>query len=330
MWRHDKTGPAESVYRICAGGDHRTAGDPTFFVQCAMCNLQRLRGVAHWEVRPEFETYKKHCWFAVAMGKVHVRFEIRAHRLFPCPPACTTYPWMNSTIQNIPLANLALAFIPVLAVIVIIWKWNLGYKNSLYAIFRMLLQLLLIGFFLAYIFDADSPLIVVAVLTVMLFSSSWIALRTMTISRKSLFLKSLGAIAPGGIFILFLTTAGVLRLEPWYSPSYVVPLAGMIFASAMNSVSLAGERLEAEMKRDLSFDEARVIALKASLIPITNSLFAVGLVSIPGMMTGQILSGVSPFIAARYQIMVMCMIFGSAGISAATFLALVRSDFSRR
>ena len=72
----------------------------------------------------------------------------------------------------------------------------------------------------------------------------------------------------------------------------------------------------------MPFLEARKIALQAALIPIVNSLFAVGLVSIPGMMTGQILSGVSPLIAARYQIMVMCMIFGAAGISAACFLWL--------
>ncbi|MHA2032017.1 MAG: ABC transporter permease, partial [Candidatus Kariarchaeaceae archaeon] len=75
------------------------------------------------------------------------------------------------------------------------------------------------------------------------------------------------------------------------------------------------------------YEEARNIALKASLIPITNSLFAVGLVSIPGMMTGQILSGVSPLIAARYQIMVMCMVFGAAGISSAIFLAAIKSNF---
>ena len=94
----------------------------------------------------------------------------------------------------------------------------------------------------------------------------------------------------------------------------------MIFANAMNSVSLAAERLEAETERNVPYDQARNIALRASLTPITNSLFAVGLVSLPGMMTGQILSGVSPLIAVRYQIMVMCMIFGSAGISAACFL----------
>ena len=112
-------------------------------------------------------------------------------------------------------------------------------------------------------------------------------------------------------------------------PSYMIPLAGMIFANAMNAVSLAIERLEAETDRDVPYDRARIIALRASLIPITNSLLAVGLVSLPGMMTGQILSGISPFIAARYQIMVMCMIFGSAGISSSCFLIFVRSDFTR-
>ena len=107
----------------------------------------------------------------------------------------------------------------------------------------------------------------------------------------------------------------------------MIPLAGMIFANSMNSISLAGERLEAEINRNIAYDQARIIALQASLIPITNSLFAVGLVSLPGMMTGQILSGVSPFIAARYQIMVMCMMFGSAGISTAIFLILIKPDF---
>jgi putative ABC transport system permease protein len=80
----------------------------------------------------------------------------------------------------------------------------------------------------------------------------------------------------------------------------------------------------------MDYDEAKKIALQAALIPITNSLFAVGLVSIPGMMTGQILSGVNPPIAARYQIMVMCMIFGSTGISAACFLTMAKSVFIRQ
>ena len=234
---------------------------------------------------------------------------------------------MNNSVQTIPFANLILAFIPAVAVVGILWKWGLGYGDSLYAIFRMLIQLLLVGYFLIFIFKSDSYLIVAGVLAVILFASSWIALRTVKIPRRVLYLKSFCSISVGGGLILLLITQGVLNLQPWYLPSYVIPLAGMIFANAMNSVSIAVERLNAEVERDVPYDKARVIALRASLIPITNSLFAVGLVSLPGMMTGQILSGVSPFIAARYQIMVMCMIFGSAGISSACFLALVRSNF---
>lgn len=237
---------------------------------------------------------------------------------------------MDNSIQTIPYANLALAFIPVIVVILILWKWNAGFKSSVYAIFRMLVQLLLIGYVLAYIFKADSSLVVIMVLAVMLFSASWIALRTMKIPLGQVYLKCFWGIFVGAGAILLLITQGVLNLEPWYLPSYMIPLAGMIFASAMNSISLAGERLEAELNRNIPYHQARIIALQASLIPITNSLLAVGLVSLPGMMTGQILSGISPFIAARYQIMVMCMMFASAGISSAIFLVLIKSDFETK
>ena len=236
---------------------------------------------------------------------------------------------MSSSIQTIPLFNLALAFIPVIAVIVIIGKWQLGYKSSIYAVCRMLIQLLLIGYFLTYIFKTESALLVVAILAVMLFSASWIALRTISIPRKVLYLKSFCPILLGGGIILLLMSQAVLNLHPWYLPSYLIPLAGMIFANSMNSISLAGERLEAEIVRGIPYTQGRTIALQASLIPITNSLLAVGLVSLPGMMTGQILSGVSPLIAARYQIMVMCMIFGSAGISSAIFLTLIKADVKK-
>jgi putative ABC transport system permease protein len=235
---------------------------------------------------------------------------------------------MNQSVPIIPFANLALAFLPVLAVIVILWKWQLGYRHSLYAIFRMLAQLLLIGFVLTYIFQTRWAWVIVAALTIMLFSASWIALRTVSIPRRVLYLRSLLSISVGGGITLVLITQGVLSLDPWYMPSYMIPLAGMIFASAMNSVSLAGERLQAEILNGVGYSQARATALQASLIPITNSLLAVGLVSLPGMMTGQILSGVSPFIAVRYQIMVMCMIFASSGISAAVFLAMVKTEFN--
>ena len=234
---------------------------------------------------------------------------------------------MDNPIEIIPYSNLALAFIPVVLVIIILWQWNISYKNSIYAIFRMLIQLLLIGYALAYIFETDRSWVVLLVLAVMLLSASWISMRTMKLPRRILYKKSLAAIVLGGGLILVLITQGVLALQPWYLPSYMIPLAGMIFANAMNAISLAGERFESEITHSSNYETARNIALQASLIPIVNSLFAVGLVSLPGMMTGQILSGVSPFIAARYQIMVMCMIFGSAGISSALFLYLIKSNY---
>ncbi len=190
----------------------------------------------------------------------------------------------------------------------------------------MLGQLLIIGYFLSYLFKSDNAWVVVSVLSIMVFAASWIALRTTKASRSSFYLKALCSIALGGGINLLIVTQGVLYIDPWYSPRFLIPLAGMIFAAAMNSVSIAAERIETEMKRNAPYIEARGIALKACLIPIVNSLFAVGLVSLPGMMTGQILSGVSPLIAARYQIMVMCMLFASAGISSACFMTMIRSD----
>jgi putative ABC transport system permease protein len=232
-------------------------------------------------------------------------------------------------IQNIPLINLALAFIPVAIAMGIMVKVSLKPGKVLYALCRMLIQLLLIGYFLTYIFNAQGSGVIIAVLTVMVLAASWIALGNVPQHRLALYKSALLATLIGGGFTLALITQLVLELKPWYWPQYMIPLAGMIFANAMNSVSLAAERLIAELQRGVELAQARHIALQAALIPITNSLFAVGLVSLPGMMTGQILSGVSPLIAVRYQIMVMCMTFASAVICAALFLWLVKGVFEK-
>lgn len=228
-------------------------------------------------------------------------------------------------MQTIPIHQLLIAFLPAAFVIVLMWRWRLGYGTALYALARMLIQLLMIGYVLVYLFNSESSLVVSAVLTVMVLAASWIALNTIEAGRVALYRASLLSIALGGGITLLLITQGVLRLDPWYKASYVIPLAGMIFANSMNSISLAAERLHAELQNDCPYLKARNTAFQTAMVPVKNSLFAVGLVSLPGMMTGQILSGVSPFIAARYQIMVMCMIFGSAGISTACFLLLTQN-----
>jgi putative ABC transport system permease protein len=231
---------------------------------------------------------------------------------------------MKSTLHMIPFANLLLAFIPVAAVVGVLYVWSLKSRTALYAVARMLGQLLLIGYILTFIFESNRASIVIVVLSIMLLAASWIALRPIRIRGKEVYAKALVSITVGGLTTLVLITQGVLGLETWYQPDFVIPLAGMIFANSMNTISLAAERFEAETQRGVQYIEARQVALKASLIPRINSFFAVGLVSFPGMMTGQILSGIAPLIAARYQIMVMCMIFGSAGISSACYLFLLK------
>lgn len=234
---------------------------------------------------------------------------------------------MAVSVHSISLVELSYAFVPVFVALAILYYWQLATKHALYALLRMLIQLLLIGYLLTYIFAAEYAGVVSGVIFIMVAASSWIALGTVPKIRMTLYKHAFLAVGVGGGFTLAVMSQIVLGLEPWYHPQYMVPLAGMTFANSMNSISLSAERLSAELSRGVDFATARSISLKASLIPVTNALFAVGLVSLPGMMTGQILSGVSPFIAVRYQIMVMCMLFASSVISAALFLVLSKTIF---
>lgn len=227
-------------------------------------------------------------------------------------------------LYDISNLQLAYAFIPTLLALIIFYRWTAGLGNASYAVGRMLMQLLLIGYALAYIFETEHPLVVLGVLTVMLSAAAWISLNSIGKQRKDWLVKAALAIGVVGMAVLILVTQVVVDVEPWYAPNYVIPLAGMIFANTMNAVSLAAERFMSECEDGLAYEEARRRAFKAAMIPVVNSLFAVGLVSLPGMMTGQILSGVSPLIAARYQIVVMSMLFGAAGLSTAWFLMMLR------
>jgi putative ABC transport system permease protein len=230
------------------------------------------------------------------------------------------------SVQIIPLGRLCLMLLPPAAVVVILLRWSLEPGQALVAIARMLVQLLLVGFGLVFIFESDAAWVVLAVLAMMISVSSWIALRTVSARRRALYGRACAAIAVGGGISFVLVTQLVLDLEPWYYARYAIPLAGMIFANAMTSVSLAAERVYAELDRGVVYEEARRTALAAALIPITNAMLAVGLVSLPGMMTGQILSGIDPLLAVRYQIMVMCMVYAAAGLAAAGFLVSIRPD----
>ncbi len=212
--------------------------------------------------------------------------------------------------------------LPIGFVLFIYMRWTKDTSTLPLALMRMLIQLIMIGYILTYIFSTRSFYLVIVILSVMLLAASIIALRPLAKKGKREYLYALASIFIGASLPLVIIMIAILKPEVWYEPKLLIPLAGMNFANAMNAVSIAAERYESERADKNTYKISRALAIKAALIPIINTLFAVGLVSLPGMMTGQILSGVDPLIAVRYQMMVMLMILSSAGLSAAMYLKL--------
>ena len=165
---------------------------------------------------------------------------------------------MDETITSIPLPRLLIILIPSGIVSFIIYSWTLEWKNYIYAISRMLGQLIIIGYFLSYIFYSNSSLTILFVLMLMAVVASWIALRVLTKKRIILLKYAIIAITIGGGVILYIVTQLLLQLDPWYMPRFMIPLAGMIFSSAMNGVSLAAERLLVEIDKGIIYDDAHL------------------------------------------------------------------------
>ena len=224
-------------------------------------------------------------------------------------------------MELIPIQNLLYMLLPLTVVGYYYYKWTDNSTEILYATLRMVVQLILIGYALVYIFKNNSWYLGFFIIVFMIIMASFIALRNVEQRNVSTYFIILFAIAVGGTINLVLIIEFVLDLTPFYEPRYVVPIAGMIYANSMNAISLAAERLEKELKL-LTREEAKKIAFKASLIPRINTFLAVGIVALPGMMTGQILSGVDPLVAVRYQIVIMAMVLGSSGISVILYLKM--------
>jgi len=222
-------------------------------------------------------------------------------------------------MNTIPIENIVFLLFPTVIVGYFYFRWLGNSKEIAFATLRMVAQLLLIGYVLDFLFRKESAAIGIAIVIFMIAVSSLIAFRSFR--RKTLinYTHVFSAIAIGGTFNLLIVLFVVLDLDSLYLPKIMIPLAGMIYANAMNAVAIAAERFQNEISNK-SYEKARFFAFKAAMIPQVNALLAVGLVSLPGMMTGQILSGISPLVAVRYQIVVMAMVLGSAGISTILFL----------
>lgn len=209
---------------------------------------------------------------------------------------------------------------------------------------RMVVQLGAVGFVLKFIFEQTSIVWTIALSLIMLAVAGWEVM-----SRQSVRLKgwlSYGLGAGTMLFTCLLATLFgvgiIIGPEPWYAPRYILPILGMMLGNTMTGISLGLDNLTTAALREKSALEARIAlgepkirslgpvvqrALRTGMVPIINAMAASGLVSLPGMMTGQILSGVDPVDATKYQLFIMFLIAGStalgvciAVISAAWFI----------
>lgn len=219
--------------------------------------------------------------------------------------------------------------LPIALVVYIFHTWQQSTKEIVIATARMAVQLVCVGYVLIILFAQPSVWVSLLVIMVMLAIAGWIALRPVK-QHKGLLLPTLLALGCAVLLHLFMSVFLVIGLEPWYLPSVLIPLAGMYFANTMNSISLAIERFYSELHHKMRVREARNSAFKAAMIPQINGLLAVGVVALPGMMTGQILSGVSPLMAVRYQIMIMTMLLGCSGVGAAIVLQMLYSKHTNQ
>ena len=207
---------------------------------------------------------------------------------------------------------------------------------------RSVVQLVLVGYVLVYIFQLDRWYLVVLALLMMLAMAAKTAVGRQPKRSAPLFGIISAAMLVGSGLTLVYVGAAVVQVDPWYNPRYLIPLFGMILGNAMNAAALAAERLRGEMEARHAEIEAYLAlgarpafaaresvrrAIRASLIPMVNSLMVVGIVALPGMMTGQIIAGASPLTAVRYQILVMFMLMGSVAVTGVIVTVWYRQTF---
>jgi putative ABC transport system permease protein len=228
-------------------------------------------------------------------------------------------------VATISWFSLLWCLVPVAIVCTIYFLWNGKLSEVIVASTRMLIQLGCVGYVLVFLFSNPSPWISLAVMAVMMLAATWISTRLVH-SRREVFVPAMIALLISVSIHLIISLKLVMNVETWYEPRALIPLAGMYFANTMNAISLATERYQSEQENGKSVKESRLIAFRTSMIPQINGLMAVGLVSLPGMMTGQILSGVSPLVAVRYQILIMAMLLGTCGLGAALILMQLGRD----
>ena len=226
--------------------------------------------------------------------------------------------------------RLALSALLILVNVGLSAALRLGLSRSLLvASVRMVVQLLLVGFVLEWLFHQDQAPLIVLVGAAMALIAGVSAVQRTRQRFAGIYLNSLLSVMASSALVTGLAVTGLIQPQPWYKPQYLIPLLGMVLGNTLNGLSLGLDRFmeglrsgRDQVETDLALGATRweacraVVrdAIRVAMIPTINSMMVMGLVSLPGMMTGQILQGAAPAAAVRYQIVILFMIASATAL----------------
>jgi putative ABC transport system permease protein len=246
---------------------------------------------------------------------------------------------MNEIVA-IPLPQLLLALLFIVIAQTTSMVWHLGLNRDIaVGTLRTISQLFLMGYALTFIFRAESLPLTIGIFLVMVISAVFI-IKGRVKEREVPYIAPtlLTMVLCYFVTALFVSRA-VVGVTPWWEPRYFIPTAGMVIGNSMSALAISIERLFSQMRQQRDLIEMKLClgadyreasedifrsAVKAGMIPSINAMMGVGLVFLPGMMSGQILAGADPLIAIRYQIVVMFMLVGSTAISSIIVMLIIR------
>jgi putative ABC transport system permease protein len=212
-------------------------------------------------------------------------------------------------------------------------------KDLLVGTVRTFLQLFLLGYVLKIVFSLSNPWIVFLLFSLMITFAARIISGRVREKQVPYFMPVLASMFLSYMIINAFVMTIIIQVKPWYQPIYFIPIGGMIIGNSMNAIAISINSWFDGLKKERDRIELYLAcggspvestrenfksAIKSGMIPSINALMSVGVVSIPGMMTGQILAGTDPMIAIKYQIIIMLLLVGSTALSSIFALHIVR------
>lgn len=247
-------------------------------------------------------------------------------------------------IVDLQLWQIIAAYVFVLVLIIIVKiKGIQKEKEILISTFRMTIQLILVAYILTYVFDHRHPLLTLAIIAVMEIFAIFNIFKRVKVHLSSKLKRIIAfSMITGTLFSIFYFILVIVNLSPWYEPRYFVTIGGMIIGNSMTGISLGVSKMVDGMKSHKHLVESALMlgatpkvaskeivnsAFDSAILPTINSMVGMGIVFLPGMMTGQILSGTSPIVAIEYQIAIMLGIVGSVALTVVMFVNLGYKTF---